>query len=151
MNITIYLNKRNSELIAQEPNKGGLINRLLTKHYEGSNGPYVKIASTPTGPNKFYEIAQETVEHEGEKITYPVVTEKTVRPKKQTFASQNKMLCEHGNMEGMCPICDVPEVKPQKPTPAQMLPKLVVDKALCPHGYARGFCKKADCNRKYAK
>ena len=21
----------------------------------------------------------------------------------------------------------------------------------CPHGFAKGFCKKADCNRKYAK
>ena len=33
MNITIYLNKRNTELIALEPNKSGLINRLLTEHY----------------------------------------------------------------------------------------------------------------------
>jgi hypothetical protein len=41
MNITIYLNKRNSELIAQEPNKGGLINKLLTAYFTGKDRPKI--------------------------------------------------------------------------------------------------------------
>lgn len=77
MNMNIYINKRNTDRLNTEPNKSGLINKLLDEHYTG-NGPLipekksllpdgkdefegaseagVSFGSTPPGPNGFKQI-----------------------------------------------------------------------------------------------
>jgi len=95
MIMNIYINVENTKLLAQEPNKSGLINQLLTEHYKKINrlpDGKITLESTPPGPNPFTKLTTD-------KVSAPIR----------------------------------PDIKQ------------------CPHGFAIGMCKKADCNRKYKK
>ena len=58
MIMNIYINVENTKLLAQEPNKSGLINKLLAEHYATKT---IKFESTPVGPNAFHKLATDEV------------------------------------------------------------------------------------------
>lgn len=155
MNITIYLNKSNSELIAQEPNKGGLINKLLAEHYHGDKkviaGDKLYVMNGKD-PLTRYDLTNK--QNPPKDLTMPEIKIKSVGKPTNEF-------CEHGNMEDLCPKCgsttvviDSTPVGPNafhKLTTDNVSSNLRPDIKQCPHGYAIGMCKKSDCNRKYKK
>lgn len=66
MIMNIYINVENTKLLAQEPNKSGLINQLLTEHYKKINRlpdgkKTIQIESTPPGPNAFHKLTTDKV------------------------------------------------------------------------------------------
>lgn len=120
MNITIYINRDNEKLLAQEPNKGGLINRLLAEHYS---------KNTITT----YSLEAKPAKNLTPSTSVPIP--ETLGGPPDPYVKKNTTLATP---------------RKQKPTPGQLVPEVMM-KSLCPHGYAKGFCKKSDCNRKYQK
>lgn len=103
MNMTIYINKENTEHLALEKNKSGLINSLLAEYFATFHKLTVYEESSDVRPDisKIRDLPDGKITiHSG-------------------ISSDNKFK------------------------------ELVVD--ACPHGYAIGLCKKAECNKKYVR
>jgi hypothetical protein len=128
MNITIYINRANEKLLAQVPNKGGLINQLLAEYFIKEAVKALDEAPVPTENRSYIDEKGEIHSTQKKYIRLPD-GKKTIRIE-STPPGPNAF---------------------HKLTTDKVSSLIRPDIKQCPHGFAIGMCKKQDCNRKYKK